>query len=130
MFIKKNILIEIGFNESTASEIIRSVKIQLFREGLELYGNPRIAFIPIDRTIEFLIGVSEKEISYHEIVNFLQNEIVHRNELIEWGIPKETASQLIKHAQQIMADEGYIFYQNTRRWFAPMKIIKQLLGGK
>ncbi|GIN96929.1 hypothetical protein J6TS1_27990 [Siminovitchia terrae] len=128
-FIKKDALMQVGFNANTASEIIRCIKTQLAREGWGLYYNPRISFVPADRAIEFLLGVSGDKEAYQNVVEFLKSELVHRDDLVAWGIPKETANQLIKEAQQKMADKGYIFYQNTRRWFAPMNIINQLLGG-
>ncbi|CQR47388.1 hypothetical protein BN1058_01699 [Paraliobacillus sp. PM-2] len=129
-FIKKVDLMQVGFNENTASEVIRCVKRQLAQEGLMFYDNPRTDCVLTDRVIEFLLGVPGNEEAYQNPIKFLTNELVHRDELIAWGIPKAVASELIKEAQQIMAMDGYIFYQNTRRWFAPSRLIKQLLGGK
>jgi len=126
----KSDLMNVGFTESTASEIIRCVKTQLAREGLGLYNNPRIGVVPTERIIEFLIGESGKQLSSQETVEFLKDEIIHRDELIKRGIPKATANYLIKQAQQTMTDVGFIFYKNTRRWYAPTKMINQLLGGK
>ncbi|CEI80712.1 hypothetical protein BN997_00521 [Oceanobacillus oncorhynchi] len=128
--VKKKDLMEVSFfNENTASTIIRMVKRQLANEGVGLYNNPRIGFIPADRAIEFVLGVSGEPEDHRKSIAFLNEALVHLEQLISWGIPAETAKQLIKQAQQEMVEQGCIFYENTRKQYAPKTQINKLLGG-
>lgn len=122
-FIMKADLKAIGFTDYQASEIIRRIKTQL-KDRLPLYSNKRLGFVPAMEVSRYLFGVSE---DLENPVTTFRQRLINLPELTEALHSRGIAQQVIREAQQIMANKGCDFYRNVRHWIVPLAPVQQIL---